>query len=352
VAGSWLKVEQLEIVVIAMTEEVSIEARLQEPFEPNDIKWRVQQSGVKNGRVWMIVLPYITGRAIQKRLDDVFGVFGWEVKQEPIFGPRPNISINADVIGPKKLEELLSESRKPSEQDGFLCTVRVFDKSKNVWVTRQDVAPMTDIEPLKGGSSGALKRAGAMLGIGRYLYQLKSGFANCVPCDSQREAVNNYAYVRDKANPGSGYGVDWTPPALPDWALPGLDTDKFISDIRKAASHLELTTAFDDAYRWASSFSKLDLMQQFKLERDSRLNELKQEAADNVQKNEKDVSDWLDQKIKNIEAVGYVGAVTNVSNQILNELMSKCEGQLFDKKQFQQRLKTAVDSRIKTLEGK
>lgn len=351
-AGSWLKVEQLEIVVIAMTEEVSIEARLQEPFEPNDIKWRVQQSGVKNGRVWMIVLPYITGRAIQKRLDDVFGVFGWEVKMEPIFGPRPTVTINADVVGKQKLNELMSEAQKPSEQDGFICTLRFYDAKSGTWITRQDVAPMTDIEPLKGGSSGALKRAGAMLGIGRYLYQLKSGFANCVPCEYQRDAVNNYAYVKDKANQGTGYGVDWTPPALPDWALPGLDIGKFISDIRNASSISELTTAFDDAYRWASSFSKLDLMAEFKKERDQRLDELREIATDNVQKNEQEVSAWLDSKLKNIEAVGYVGAVTNVSNQILNELMIKCEGQLFDKKQFQTRLQEAVKNRIKTLEGK
>lgn len=299
-------------------QEISTEARLQEPFEPNDIRWRVQQSGVKNGRVWMIVLPYITGRAIQKRLDDVFGVFGWEVEQ-----------------------------KETNAGDGFICTISVLNNGR--WIKKQDVSPKTGIEPLKGGASGALKRAGALLGIGRYLYQLTSGFATCVPCDNQRDAVNNFALVKDK-NGSSSYPVDWAPPPLPGWALPGLDTEKFISDIRNAKTLSELTIAFDDAYRWASSFSKLDLMADFKREKNLAIENLKSLASSNVDKNEKEVDKWFTEKLKNIEAVGYVGAVTSVSNQILSELIAKCEGQLFDRNQFKARLKKAVSDRIKTLE--
>ena len=45
------------------------------------------------------------------------------------------------------------------------------------WITKYDVSDPTQIEPVKGGFSGAMKRAGAQWGIGRYLYQLQETFA-------------------------------------------------------------------------------------------------------------------------------------------------------------------------------
>lgn len=299
----------------------SIEARLQEPFEPNDIKWRVQQSGVSKGRVWMIVLPYITGRAIQKRLDDVFGVTGWEVEQ-----------------------------KETQAGDGFLTTLRVYHDNR--WVSKTDVAPKTGIEPLKGGASGGLKRAGALLGIGRYLYQLESGFAQCVPCDNRYKAIHNYAEIKDKNNGGTKYGVDWQAPHLPDWALPGLDTSKFEQAIIEAKSAIEVKNRYDQAYCWANSFSRLDLIENFKGVRDETLNKLKKEAVDNVKKNEDEVQEWLDQKIKNIESTSYASAVHSVAGSISEELVLKCEGQHFDKEKFYKQLKDAVKQRVKHLEGK
>ncbi|ELN7608627.1 recombinase, partial [Salmonella enterica] len=42
------------------------------PFNPEDIEWRIQQSGkTRDGKVWAMVLAYVTNRAIMKRLDDV-----------------------------------------------------------------------------------------------------------------------------------------------------------------------------------------------------------------------------------------------------------------------------------------
>ena len=56
-----------------------IEAALQAPFPASDIEWRAQQAGVSaNGKPWARVLAYVTNRAIQSRLDEVFGVDGWQ----------------------------------------------------------------------------------------------------------------------------------------------------------------------------------------------------------------------------------------------------------------------------------
>jgi hypothetical protein len=59
-------------------DDKQIRLSLCKPFAAGDIEWRVQRSGFKSGKPWAMVLCYVTNRAIQKRLDDVFGVFGWK----------------------------------------------------------------------------------------------------------------------------------------------------------------------------------------------------------------------------------------------------------------------------------
>lgn len=332
----------------------TIEAQLQDPFEPNDIKWRVQQSGISNGKPWMIVLPYITGRAIQKRLDDVFGVSGWEVEHREIFAPRANININLtsqDASKRRDVKMLADTLSKNVDSDGFLTTIRFWDKDKKQWITKQDVSQLTDIESLKGGSSGGLKRAGALLGIGRYLYQLKSEFATCMVCDWPKNAKFNFAWVKDK-NSNMKLGVDWQPPELPDWALPGLDAEKFKEAITNATCLLDVKTAYDDAYRWAASFSRLDLIKQFKEVREAAIDSLQEEALKDISIKEKAVVEWLDKKIEDINTINYVGPVQNLGNKAAEELMKKCEGQHFDKQALIKKLKQAVKDRVNTLEGK
>ncbi|MDI8954255.1 hypothetical protein MJO10_29205, partial [Salmonella enterica subsp. enterica serovar Anatum] len=41
--------------------------QLDEPFAAEDIEWRIQQSGkTRDGKVWAMVLAYVTNRAIMK----------------------------------------------------------------------------------------------------------------------------------------------------------------------------------------------------------------------------------------------------------------------------------------------
>lgn len=110
--------------------------KLRAPFPTADLEWRVGRA-FQNGKG--VILPYVTARGIQERLDDVFGVDGWDNEFQVVDG-------------------------------GVICTLicryggSVFRKS--------DGASFTQVEPLKGGISGALKRAAVELGIGRYLYDL------------------------------------------------------------------------------------------------------------------------------------------------------------------------------------
>jgi hypothetical protein len=151
-------------------------AKLKEPFAASDIEWRVGRAGKNAKGVWAMCLAYITNRAIMERLDEVAGPERWrnEYREAPAGGVLCGISI------------------------------RVGDE----WVTKWDGAENTDLEAVKGGLSGAMKRAAVQWGIGRYLYDLPEGWATI--SDDGRY----YGKTKD------GDAFHWDPPALPDWALP------------------------------------------------------------------------------------------------------------------------------------
>ena len=53
-------------------------------------------------------------------------------------------------------------------EGGYICRLGIF--TKNGWIYKEDAADKSDIEAIKGGISGALKRAAVKWGIGRDLY--------------------------------------------------------------------------------------------------------------------------------------------------------------------------------------
>ncbi|QSE76335.1 hypothetical protein JW886_07665 [Lactococcus taiwanensis] len=153
---------------------------LQKPLHPNRIVWRVQQMGWSNDKPWVLVLAYLDNRAVQERFDEVFGIAGW--KNEYRSGP----------------------------DGGILCGISV--KFEEEWVTKWDGADKTQVEAVKGGLSGSMKRAAVQWGVGRYLYDLPVTFAQT--SDKKVEGWNK-AYDRDKKK-----NYWWENPKLPDWALP------------------------------------------------------------------------------------------------------------------------------------
>ncbi len=156
--------------------------KLGEPFSARDIEWRLQQCGEKSGGgFWGKCLAYVTNRAIQQRLDDVIGAENWknEFAKAPDGGVMCGISIRI-----------------------------VRENGEAEWVTKWDGAENTDIEAVKGGLSGAMKRAAVQWNIGRYLYNLEEGWVE----------VNDKGLFQGKTK--SGKVFRWNPPELPDWALP------------------------------------------------------------------------------------------------------------------------------------
>ena len=177
--------------------------QLKRPFAPSDIEWRVQQSGVKNGKPWAMVLAYITNRGVMDRLDEVFGLDGW--KNE--YAPTPSMT-------------------------GVMCGISF--KSDGEWITKWDGADETAVEKTKGGLSASMKRAVVHLGIGRYLYNLDTGFANVV--DKKTE----YTLSAKAKDPQTGKDIwfNWLPPQLPNWALPIEDSQ--IKLIREKCDECEV----------------------------------------------------------------------------------------------------------------
>lgn len=153
------------------------QAALRAPFDPdNEIEWRVQRVNKNNSAV---LVAYVTARAIMDRMDAVFGVDGWSVRYETV------------VIG---------------KHEGFLCTITTANCEK------QDISDLSDIEALKGGVSGALKRCAVLFGIGRYLYDLGEEYAEIKDGRGPKGSISvkksdgTYGYVQR--------------PRLPEWARP------------------------------------------------------------------------------------------------------------------------------------
>lgn len=119
--------------------------KLQAYFKPDELEWRIAMSGKSGDRIWAQLLVYVTSRAVMNRMDEVFGPDNWSSNIK--YGPDSQV----------------------------LCELSAFIDGK--WVTKTDGADQTDIEAVKGGISGAVKRAAVQWGIGRYLYLFGNTYA-------------------------------------------------------------------------------------------------------------------------------------------------------------------------------
>lgn len=162
--------------------------KLKEPFAAEDIEWRVQTAGeTKKGGLYAIVVPYVNNRAVQDRLDEVMGVTGW--KNE--FTGTPN-------------------------GKGTLCGISVRDGEG--WLTKWDGSEDSDIEAVKGGLSGAMKRAAVQWGIGRYLYKLEAAIVT--PQTAKPDGMDGWIVAQVKLNGARKERIYYKRPKLPAWALP------------------------------------------------------------------------------------------------------------------------------------
>ena len=117
--------------------------RLADPFSPDDVEWK--PGATTRDKTKGLAMAYLTSRAVQQRFDDVCGPADWR---------------NEFAEGPG---------------GGVLCGISVrVDRADGTseWVTKWDGADNSQVEAVKGGLSGATKRAAVQWGVGRYLYDL------------------------------------------------------------------------------------------------------------------------------------------------------------------------------------
>ena len=129
---------------MAQKDAKTIKDELARPFAPEDLEWRIQYANEKTNRG--IVVPYVTNRAIQARLDEVVGIAGWYNDYKPWHGA--------------------------NKKEAQICGISSYFEERGGFITKWDGAEDSDIEPVKGGLSDSMKRAAVQWGIGRVLYSM------------------------------------------------------------------------------------------------------------------------------------------------------------------------------------
>lgn len=127
-----------------------IQKRLAEFFEASEIRSFPMQTTKDKSKG--LAAFYIDNRAVQERLSATC-VWRNEFKEGPQGGLLCGISILVAV-----------PTGVLDDYDGPI--------HKYEWITRWDGADNTDIEAVKGGLSGSMRRAAVQWGIGRYLYDV------------------------------------------------------------------------------------------------------------------------------------------------------------------------------------
>lgn len=244
--------------------------KLADKFDPQDLEWRVQQAGIGGGgKPWAMVIPYITNRAIQQRLDDVVGAGNWkdEYKSSPC-------------------------------NTGYLCGISI--KVNEEWVTKWDGSVFEGnggIDAVKSTCSTSEKRTGVKWGIGRYLYQLEVTFANCTIVDNRSATPAGWNFQQSPKSAKVAYKMAWQNPTPPDWALPNEDSKQYIEALKGANSIDELRHYWKQFYNLAKSLNNLSLMEQGELIK----GELKAKfESQDLEKQERQLTDfnaWLEGRV-------------------------------------------------------
>jgi hypothetical protein len=159
------------------------------PVPPEEIEWRPGQHYERDGKHSVSVLAYMTNRFVMERLDAVAGPANWknQFERSPIF----------DV--------------QPGKVKCFGIMAGISIKIDGLWITKYDAAEPSDIEPVKGAHSDAMKRAAVQWGIGRGLYYAPRMYAPA------KAAGQSWAIDYKQWNAQSALRKDW-PEYLEEYA--------------------------------------------------------------------------------------------------------------------------------------
>ena len=305
-----------------MSDKNSIEMRLQRTFDSEDIQWRVQQAGISaSNKPYVMAIPYVNNRAIQKRLDEVLGLFGWENAYKPT-----------------------------PDGKGYLCGITVHQDGKSV--TKWDGAEYTNIEPLKGALSDSMKRSAVQLGIGRYLYQLDVCFAECCIVENRRDAINVHVHYPNKQNKSIKILIGWSNPILPTWALPFDDYSEFIEKIQSSVDMDSLRDSFGDAYKAGQASQNDELIEMAIKAKDKRKTEIEKNINQINARKYNDVDVWLTKELAMFNQLPSKATVDNYLNGLSERLLSRTKDQQFESSSLFEKMNQAHQQRLTNLSNK
>nr|DAF49338.1 MAG TPA: Rad52/22 family double-strand break repair protein [Siphoviridae sp. ct3q24] len=132
------------------------------PLKASEIDARIQQLTVNNKA---LVLLYKDARCDMRLLDEVVTPLGWQRSHE--------------IIGGR-----------------LYCTVSVFNKDTNEWVSKSDVGTESNTEQEKGQASDSFKRACFNWGIGRELYTAPVIYIPLKPDEIKEKSGRKQCYTK------------------------------------------------------------------------------------------------------------------------------------------------------------
>ncbi len=135
-------------------------SELKKPFSLDSIHWRIGSTNKE--KTSGIALAYLDARDVMERLDDVFGMEGWQC-------------------------------RYPHANSKTCCEIGAWLGEDHGWIWKANGAGDTNFEAEKGAFSDSFKRAAVLWGIGRYLYDMPSIWVDLAPGGRK---IKNDQYVK------------------------------------------------------------------------------------------------------------------------------------------------------------
>lgn len=156
--------------------DLTIFEHLRMPFPTGSLSWRVGSTAERDGKLFGLPLAYIDARDVMDRLDGVVGPERWQCRYSEQ-GSKTICELGLNVDGE--------------------------------WVWKADGAGDTDYEAEKGALSDAFKRAAVRWGIGRYLYDIKSGWVEVVKSGKSAKIPDESRVKLDKLHDDAVASWEW-----------------------------------------------------------------------------------------------------------------------------------------------
>lgn len=216
-----------------------IEMKLDEPFDISDVEWGISEHGTdkKTGELFVKALPFVKGKAIENRLDEAVGKFGWK------FTTR--VERGNSELGRSRRTQMLRKI------EGFVGTISIYCRDLG-WIYKEDGSEFTSRYAYKGGITGAFKRVASKWGIGRYLAEVGERKVVATFDEPDEDDLINWRcdllnFSKDKYDDKNNRQVWWQEPSMPLEYRPLSDSDiaENLRFIENAKTQMELQSAWN-----------------------------------------------------------------------------------------------------------